>query len=163
DIKSLEDEPGSRVMVELRKHLYPTPLSNDHRGTEEGIEAITPASLRRFHQKRFRPNGVILSVTGNIDWEPLRAQVERLFGDWQGSADGALQLGPAPGKRAHLGKELEQTQIAVAYPSVPVADPDYYVALGAVNILSGGMGARLFTEIREKEGLCYSVGASYQP
>jgi predicted Zn-dependent peptidase len=46
---------------------------------------------------------------------------------------------------------------------VPVADPDYYVALGAVNILSGGMGARLFTEIREKEGLCYSVSASYMP
>ena len=36
-------------------------------------------------------------------------------------------------------------------------------AMGSVNVLSGGMGARLFTEIREKEGLCYSVGASYQP
>ena len=46
---------------------------------------------------------------------------------------------------------------------MPVDHPDYYQALGAVNVLSGGMGARLFTEIREKEGLCYSVCASYLP
>ncbi len=163
DILGLEDEPSSRVMVELRKHLYPAPLSNDHRGTQEGVEAITPASVRQHHQTFFRPEGATLSVAGNIDWPQLRDQVGRLFGEWKGGPGKALALGPAPGKRAHLGKELEQTQIAVAYPSVPVADPDYYVALGAVNILSGGMGARLFTEIREKEGLCYSVGASYQP
>src|SRR5206468_1576006 len=39
---------------------------------------------------------------------------------------------------------------------------DYYSALGAVNVLSGGMSARLFTEIREKKGLCYAVWATYQ-
>src|SRR5262249_27755924 len=40
--------------------------------------------------------------------------------------------------------------------------PDYYNAVGAVNILDGGMSARLFTEVREKHGLCYSISASYQ-
>ena len=45
---------------------------------------------------------------------------------------------------------------------MPIGDPDYYAALGAVNVLSGSMSSRLFTEIREKEGLCYSVWASYQ-
>ena len=159
DIKALEDEPSSRVMVELRKHLYPAPLSNDHRGTIEGVKAIKITSVRKQHKTHFRPNGTILSVTGNIEWEPLRDQVGRLFADWRSSDAEQWKLGPRPGKRAHLTKELEQTQITVAYPSVPVGDPDYYAALGAANILSGGMGARLFTEIREKEGLCYSVGA----
>jgi predicted Zn-dependent peptidase len=163
DIQGLEDEPGSRVMVELRKHLYPTPLSNDHRGTIEGVEAITPDSVRQHHGRYFRPHGTILSVAGNIEWAPLREQVARLFGDWAGSPNEAFTLGPQPEKRGHLTKEVEQTQIAAAYASVPVNDPDYYRALGAVNVLSGGMGSRLFTEIREKEGLCYSVGASYQP
>jgi predicted Zn-dependent peptidase len=163
DIKGLEDEPGSRVMVELRKHLYPAPLSNDHRGTIEGVEGLTPDVLRRHHARFFRPGGTILSVAGNIDPEPIRDLVGALFSDWQGAADTALKLGPEPSRRAHLEKQLEQTQIAVAYPSVPVGHEDYYAALGAVNVLSGGMGARLFTEIREKEGLCYSVGASYQP
>jgi predicted Zn-dependent peptidase len=163
DIKGLEDEPGSRVMVELRKHLYPAPLSNDHRGTVEGIESLTLPALRRHHERFFRPNGTILSVAGNIEYGPLREQVGELFSDWHGSAEAPLKLGAMPGKRAHLEKQVEQTQIAVAYPSVPVGHADYYAALGAVNVLSGGMGSRLFTELREKEGLCYSVSASYQP
>ena len=45
---------------------------------------------------------------------------------------------------------------------MPFGDDEYYAAQGAVQVLSGGMGARLFTEVREKRGLCYSVGASYQ-
>src|SRR5207244_6328669 len=53
-------------------------------------------------------------------------------------------------------------QIAFAYASVPIGDADYYVAMAAVNVLSGGMSARLFTEVREKRGLCYSIWASYQ-
>ncbi|MFO0842823.1 MAG: pitrilysin family protein [Gemmataceae bacterium] len=163
DIKGLEDEPGSRVMVELRRHLYPPPLSNDHRGTVEGVEGLTLAALKKQHGRLFRPNGTILSVAGNVEWEPLRDLVGELFADWPGAAEPPLTLGQPPGKRAHLTKELEQTQIAIGFPSVPVGDSDYYAALGAVNVLSGGMGARLFTEIREKEGLCYSVGASYQP
>ena len=44
---------------------------------------------------------------------------------------------------------------------MPITHPDYYAAIGAVNVLSGGMSARLFTEVREKRGLCYSVSASY--
>src|SRR5207253_894577 len=61
-----------------------------------------------------------------------------------------------------ISKDTTQTQIALAYPSVPIGHDDYYAAMGAVNVLSGGMSARLFTEIREKRGLCYSVWASYQ-
>src|SRR3989442_9053029 len=43
-----------------------------------------------------------------------------------------------------------------------MGQPDYYAAMGAVNVLSGGMSARLFTEVREKRGLCYAVWATYQ-
>ena len=163
DIQGLEDEPGSRCMVELRKHLYPSPLSNDHRGTVAGIESLTHGHLVEHHQRFFHPNGTILSVTGNIDWPQVRDLVGELFADWRGNPEVPLKMGPQPGKRGHLEKELEQTQIAVAYPSVPVGHPDYYAAMGAVNVLSGGMATRLFTELREKRGLCYSVHASYSP
>jgi predicted Zn-dependent peptidase len=73
-----------------------------------------------------------------------------------------VKLGTAASKRAHLTKETTQTQIALAYASVPIGDADYYAAMGAVNVLSGGMSARLFTEVREKRGLCYAIWASYQ-
>src|SRR5207237_10808244 len=91
----------------------------------------------------------------------LRDQVGRLFADWEGEKEPELKLGKPPEKRAHLPKDTTQTQIGIAYPSVPIGQPDYYAAQGAVNVLSGGMSARLFTEVREKRGLCYAVSASY--
>ena len=162
DIRGLEDEPRSKVLVELRKHHYPAPLSNDHRGTAETVETVTGDDVRRQHRRLFRPNGTIVSVAGNVDWPALLDQVGRLFADWPAGPEIPLTYGPSPARLAHLTRDVEQTQIAVAYPSVPVGDPDYYAALGAVNVLSGGMSSRLFTEIREKHGLCYSVWASYQ-
>jgi predicted Zn-dependent peptidase len=162
DLRGLEDEPRSKVLAELRKHHLPPPLSYDHRGTVDGIGNVTSDAVRRQHARFFRPRGTILAVAGNVEWEPLRDQVASLFGDWDGMGDGEIALGERGARRGHLSKELEQTQIALAYDSVPVTDPDYYNALGAVNVLSGSMSSRLFTEIREKEGLCYAVWATYQ-
>lgn len=162
DLMSLEDEPRQKLLIELRRRHYPPPLGQDRRGTPEGIRSLTPAVLRKHYQKMFRPAGTILSVAGNVEWEPLRDQVARLFGDWQGGAEPTISLGSVPSSPEHLQKDTTQTQIGIAYPSVPIGHPDYYAAQGAVNVLHGGMSSRLFTEVREKRGLCYAVWASYQ-
>lgn len=162
DLQGLEDEPRQKVMVELRRRHYPHPLGNDRRGTPEGLERLTAEKVRDHYRKVFRPRGTILSVAGNVEWGPLRDRVGELFGDWQGGPEPALNLRPAPGGTAHLTKDTTQTQIAIAYPTVPFGHADYYAAQGAVQVLSGGMSARLFTEVREKRGLCYAVWASYQ-
>ena len=62
----------------------------------------------------------------------------------------------------HLQKDTQQTQIAFAWPSAPIGEADYYAARAAEGVLSGGMSARLFTEVREKRGLCYSVGVRHE-
>lgn len=162
DIQGLEDEPRHKLLIELRRQYYPTPLGHDRRGTMEGIEAITHAAVQEQYRKLFQPKGTILSVAGKIDWPQLRDQVEKRFGDWKGVAPTELKLGARPAPQAHLEKDTTQTQIGIAYPSVPIGHADYYAALGAVNVLSGGMSARLFTEVREKRGLCYAVWASYE-
>ncbi|HLJ92912.1 MAG TPA: pitrilysin family protein [Gemmataceae bacterium] len=162
DLQSLEDEPRQKVLVELRQRHYPPPLGQDRRGSVASIQGLTIRKIRNQYQRLFSPKGTILSVAGNIDWEPLRNQVGRLFGDWKGDEESALQFGAQPGKRTHIAKDTTQTQIALAYDSVPIGNADYYVAMAAVNVLSGGMSARLFTEVREKRGLCYAIWASYQ-
>jgi predicted Zn-dependent peptidase len=162
DLQSLEDEPRQKLLIELRRRHYPAPLSHDRRGSREGVASLTPRLLRDHYRRLFQPRGTILAVAGNIEWEPLRDQVERLFGDWQPRAERALELGPSPQRHDHIAKQTTQTQIGIAYPSVPIGHADYYAAQGAVNVLSGGMSARLFTEVREKRGLCYAVWASYQ-
>jgi predicted Zn-dependent peptidase len=162
DLQNLEDEPRQKVLIELKARHYPTPLGQDRRGVAEDIEALTAQKIRAHYQRHFRPEGAILSVAGFLEWEPLRDQVGKLFGEWKGSTDSSVRTNGQPAGSAHLSKETTQTQIALAYPSVPIGHPQYYAALGAVNVLSGGMSARLFTEVREKRGLCYSVWASYQ-
>jgi predicted Zn-dependent peptidase len=162
DLAGLEDDPRQKVLLELRKRHYPAPLSNDRRGTPEGIESTTLADIQTHYRKHFHARGTIVSVAGNIEWAPLYEQVERLFADWTAGEDCEPACGPSLAVVEHIPKETTQTQIGIAYPSVRFGEPDYYAALGAVNVLSGGMSSRLFTEVREKEGLCYAVWATYQ-
>ena len=66
------------------------------------------------------------------------------------------------GSTNHIQRDIEQTQIAFAYPSVPMESPDFYAAIGAVGVLSQDMASRLFSEVREKYGLCYTVSAWHE-
>src|SRR5439155_26666089 len=148
DIQSLEDAPQQKVMVELRRRYYPAPLNKDRRGKEEDIEGLTIDAVRDQYRRLFRPNGAILSVAGNVEWEPLRAQVERLFGRWPRGQEQDVKPEPHSPRSEHLPKDTQQTQVALAFPSVPVGDPDYYAARAAAAVLSGGMSSRLFAEVR---------------
>lgn len=161
DLAAIEDSPGQKLMIELRKRYLPAPLSNERRGTREGIENLTSEKIRQHYQKLFHPRDCIVSVAGNVEWESLKRQIELLFGDWEPGPREAFTLVEPSLESTHLQKDTSQTTIGMACPSVPIGHPDYYSAMGAVNVLSGGMSARLFTEVREKRGLCYSVRASY--
>lgn len=161
DILGLEDSPQEKVILELKRRYYPAPLNRDKYGTVDGVQAVTSESLTAFYQQQFHPQGAILSVAGNINWPQLQEQVERLFGDWSGEPTApAIPAAHTP-TSGHIEKDTQQTQIALAFPSAPFTDADYYAARGAVGVLSGGMSARLFTEVREKRGLCYSVYATH--
>ncbi len=163
DLQGLDDSPQEQVMLELQNRYYPAPLNRDRYGTEESIAGLTVDAMRRFHRRHFRPNGTIVSVAGRIDWPRLKAQVERLFGDWPRGEESPLAIDAAHVPRSgHLAKDKQQTQITLAFPSVSVTHPRYFAARGAVGVLSAGMSSRLFTEVREKRGLCYSVYASHE-
>ncbi len=161
ELSGIEDEPGHKVMLELRRRHYPAPWGQPSQGSVEGLEAIELDDVAGNFARLYQPQGAILGVAGNIDWESLRGLVGRLFGDWPGTAPPAVVDSPRGTRRHHLEYESNQTQIGVAYASVPYRHPEYFQAWGAVGALSGGMSARLFTEVREKRGLCYSVYANY--
>jgi predicted Zn-dependent peptidase len=162
NLRSLEDDPGTKVIYELRKRHFPDPWGRPAPGTPESVAALTPDDLRRFHARNYRPNDAILGVAGAIDWPALRDAVGTMFGGWHSRPAPALQERPAGPRRDHLLRETQQIQIALAYPSATVSSPDYYRARAATAILGGYSSARLFTEVREKRGLCYSVYASYE-
>lgn len=159
ELQAIEDEPAQKVMQEVRRHHYPSPWGRPSQGDREAIESITIDETRGHFQKMFRPGGTILGVAGRFDWQRLKDDVEQLFGDWP-QADAARMAETSPPQRCyHIDHDSQQTQIGIAYESVPYRDDDYFQAWGAVGVLSGGMSARLFTEVRERRGLCYSVYA----
>ena len=161
-LQGLEDDPGTKVIYELRRRHFPDPWGRPSPGTPEGVKNASPDDLRAFHRSFYRPNGAILAVAGAIDFDRLKDAVARLFGDWEPKPEPAIHIKPVGPSRDHLLKETQQTQIALAYPTVTVDHPDYYQARAMIGILGGYSSARLFTEVREKRGLCYTVYATYE-
>ncbi|RUL87887.1 M16 family metallopeptidase [Tautonia sociabilis] len=161
-LRSLEDDPGSKALTELRRRHFADPWGRSAIGTVEGVTAATPDDLRAHFRRAYRPDGAILGVAGAFDWKAVKDEVARLFGDWEPGAPTEIVERPSGPSRSHIEQETQQTQIALAFPTVPVSHPDYYRARAAAAILGGYTSARLFTEVREKRGLCYSVFASYE-
>jgi len=161
ELQAVEDEPSQKVMQELRRRHYPDPWGRPSQGDEPGITAASNDDVRAFWKSHCRPDGAIIAVAGRFEWPRLLEQVGELFGAWpsQGMEKPVERL--VRERVTHLPHESNQTQIAIAYESLPYKHPDYFRAWGSVGVLSGGMSARLFTEVREKRGLCYSVYASH--
>jgi predicted Zn-dependent peptidase len=161
ELRSIEDDPSHKVMLELKRRYYPEPWGRPSEGEQPSLEAITIDDIRRHFQRLFRPNGTIIGVAGRIEWTAMKDLIGSLLADWKVAVEEEPGDGARGVKIEHLHHESNQTQIGIAYHSIPYRHPDYFRASGAVGVLSGGMSARLFTEVREKRGLCYTVFASH--
>lgn len=160
-VLTLDDEPRQKVMIELRKRFYPSPLGRSSMGEIEDLEKLTADRTRDIVRTRFDIGRTIFTVAGKYDFSAVCAQIEALFGSCESLALGSVQIEPRPGKYTHLANDGSQVHIGVMTDAVPFTDADYYDIRVATSILSGGMSARLFTEVREKRGLCYAIGARY--
>jgi predicted Zn-dependent peptidase len=160
EIKGLEDDLSQKVVNELKQRHYGTPDGYCCEGTLQTLGTICPRDVASFYDQQFVPNETIIACAGKLDWENLVRRVESLFSEWSARSLPEVLLQPPRRGYFHMPFESEQTHIAVAFPGVSYADPDYYKCRGAIGVLSGGFSSRLFTEIREKRGLCYTVYAS---
>ncbi len=160
ELQGIEDEPRQKVMLELVRRFYPSPWNQPPEGDKADVEALTPAQVRAHFARTVHPQHAILGIAGRITFDEAVAAAKAAFGSWQAELAATLVSGPRGETVAHLPMESQQTQIGLAFPAVAYRDPDYYAAWAAVSVLSGGMSSRLFTEVREKRGLCYSVYAT---
>ena len=160
EIQSMEDDLAQRVMNEVRRRQYPEPFGRTSQGTMESMARVSLEHLTDHFNATYCPNKAILAVAGNLDWPRLRDQVGELFGDWPIVDLPDITSTPAERGNHHIEHESKQTHIGVAFPTVPYSHRDYFQARGAVGVLSDGMSSRLFTEVREKRSLCYTVYAT---
>ncbi|MGL4594507.1 MAG: M16 family metallopeptidase, partial [Thermoguttaceae bacterium] len=161
ELYAIEDDPAGKVHQELHRLFFPDPWGRSSCGEMDAIDTMNIDDVRRHHSKYYQPNGAILSVAGKLDWDLLRQKVESLFADWMPQNYEITEVLTSNATSRHFPTESAQTHIGIAYPTIPLCHPDSLLAWSCVSILSGGMSSRLFTELREKRGLCYTVHASY--
>lgn len=162
DIAALTDSPSRWVFSELTSRYFPAPYGRPSFGTKEGLEGVGIDLLRSQWGATVRPSGAILSIAGKVDRANVLASLNRHLQAWQGECKRLPAFGVLPPNvRHHVQHQSAQQQIAVAFPSAAFGDPHFYTAKVATQILSGGMFGRLFIEVREKRGLCYSVYARH--
>jgi len=160
ELRSIDDEPSHKLMIELRRRQYPDPWGRSSLGEDASLRATNIEDVRRFHDENYRPGSTILALAGNFDWKRMCDHVEQLFGDWQPKDIGEPTGFNGRPAGNHISFDSSQSHVGIAYPSVPYKHPDYFQAWAAVGILSSGSSSRLFTEVRERRGLCYTVYAS---
>lgn len=158
---AIEDEPQRKALIELRRRSYDPPWGLPTDGTLDDLPHITHDTLVTHYGRCFRPEGTILAIAGNVDPDQIRQRVEKLWGGWQPSPAVEIERGSRGDRIGHLHDDSAQTQIGIAFNSVPYSDAGYYAAWAAASVLGGGSSSRLFTEVRERRGLCYSVYASH--
>src|SRR4029078_7169513 len=126
ELRAIEDDPSHKVMLELKRRYYPEPWGRPSEGEEEASDSISIEEVGGHFQRLFRPNGTIIGVAGRIDWSMLKELVGGLLADWK-----PMSVEEPPGERRgvkidHLSHDSNQTQIGIAYPSVPYRHPDYF-------------------------------------
>ncbi|NBB94414.1 MAG: insulinase family protein, partial [Planctomycetes bacterium] len=161
DLASLEDEPARKCNMLLRQRFFPDPLGRMTYGNQAGLAAMTPQAIRDHLNGQLSPDGTLLAVAGSIDVDALCDHIESLLGDWTGPAICQPDTQLAPRGETHIEKDSAQMHIALAHDALAIDHEMYYPARVAEAVLAQGMASRLFTEVREKRGLAYHVGAKY--
>jgi predicted Zn-dependent peptidase len=142
-----------------------TPLGRPIAGTVTSIESMSREQIRRFYQRHYRPERMVISVAGNLDHGQVVRLVRAAFsrrGFLDGTAVPAVTKQTTRSRRAATGltqttRQFEQVNIVLGVQGLTRSD-DRRFALGVLNAaLGGGTSSRLFQEVREKRGLAYSV------
>ncbi|SPF80971.1 M16 family metallopeptidase [Pseudoprimorskyibacter insulae] len=154
------DTPDDVVFDWLQERAYPDQaLGRTILGEADRVKTFGQSDLSDFIDEHYGPDQMILSAAGAVDHDAIVKMAERLFGDMVPREAKAPDAAVFSGGEMRRDKELEQAHMALAFESPGYCDPKFYTAQIYSVALGGGMSSRLFQEIREKRGLCYTIFA----
>jgi predicted Zn-dependent peptidase len=166
EIAAAHDQPDDLVFDLAQSASYGDhPLGRSILGTAELVQSMTREQMLQWRGRNYWASRMVVCATGNVNHKEFAAEAERHFGK--------IAQGHAPQRQppqfagtAHTEqKPLDQTHIVLSFPAPHYRDPRIYQLQVLASILGGGMSSRLFQEVREKRGLCYSVfafGTTYE-
>lgn len=163
EIRTVRDDPEDLVQeLHAQQVLRGHPLGRSILGDRVTMKRIQRRDVIRYLDEHYCPEKTVVAVAGNFQVKAVAALLNASFGKWNlagGSRNGGSRRHPprVRGGRFVHHKRLEQAHLCIGFKGLPVAHPARYAAHTLNALLGGGMGSRLFQEIREKRGLAYSI------
>lgn len=167
-LKREQEDPHAIASRTLFKTLYAShPYGRPTDGTPETVAGLTDEDLRTFVTSRLAKDNLIIGVVGDISRDELGRRLDEAFGDLPEKAISwdIAKVDPDPaGQVIVIDHDVPQSSILVAEKGLMRDDPDFYTAFVLNHMFGGGsFTSRLYSEIREKRGLVYSVGTGLYP
>jgi predicted Zn-dependent peptidase len=135
------------------------PLGKPILGTKENIKRFNRDQIRNHFDRVYAPGNIVITAAGNLDHEQLVRLAEQQFSALSGNGVPPAQAPPVPHARMVFRNKasLEQVHVYMGVPAYPLPHDARFICYVLNTILGGGMSSRLFQNIREKQGLVYSV------
>lgn len=160
-IQSIGDNPSQIAEIELNTHHLPAPYNRSAYGTPSTIEGATIRQLRDVYKQLFIPTDSIVVIVGDVQHEEVVSAIESLVVDWNSSTTQNIES-TTPLRGVHwIQQDSSQTHLGIAFDGPDVADEHSILESVAMSIFGGATSGRLFTQVRQRRSLCYSVSAHY--
>ncbi|MFA6283273.1 MAG: pitrilysin family protein [Desulfurivibrionaceae bacterium] len=161
EISMVEDTPDDRIHELFTGSLWGEhPLGYTVLGRREVVAAMDSSGLREYMRCEYTPERIVIAASGNVDHARFCGLWQKQMGDLSGPPQENSRRQPPtvlPAVRKLHKKNLEQAHLVLGTYGLPLVAPERY-ALYLLHVLLGGnMSSRLFQEVREKEGLAYSI------
>jgi len=167
-IQRAEQDPQTVANLAMAELLYPGhPYSRPVSGTVESVRRLTREQVVAFHRTNYRPDGIVISVVGDVTRGEVRRELLARLGAWAAPAAPRPAIAQAPAsppvKTRRIERNLTQATVSLARPGIRQDHPDYLPLVVANYILGGGSASRLYMKVREERGLAYSVYSGLGP
>ena len=154
------DTPDDVIFDWLQEAAFPDqPLGRTILGPSELVKNFSREDLLEFVSEQYGPEQMVLSAAGSVDHEKIVSQVKLLYDKKAPISKAAMISSKYNGGEKQVDKNLEQAHFALAFEAPGYRDETIYTSQIYSIALGGGMSSRLFQEIREKRGLCYTIFA----
>jgi len=154
------DDPQSEVFRYSDALVFPDhPLGRAILGTEENVKRFRHNDFVDFVKTNYVPSRMFIGVAGPVDAASIITKAKELFGSMEDNWVDDLIPAVFTGGMEKIEMDTEQTHLVMSFNGVGMTDPRYYARNVAVSAIGGGMSSRLFQEVREQRGLCYTVSA----
>ncbi len=158
EIGMYRDSPEDLVSEQLIAGCFPGSLGRPVLGTPRSLKGLTGASLKAFKEREYRPDRVVISLAGSFKDEHIRSISER-FSALESRKKTQWKKAAYKQKLVLRKKATEQNQFCLSWEGLPTGDERRFAWQLLSTIFGEGLSSRLFQTVREKYGLCYSIGS----